>query len=421
MSSHEKAAALDTVVIGAGVVGMATALFLQRSGQNVTVVDPYPPAGGASFGNAGMISANNASPIAMPGMLSLVPGWLFDRNGPLILRKRFLLKTMPWLAKWIRSGRIERVLKISDALHALNRDTHAHWKTLVGSSAYDRLIHRSGQVHLSLDGDMPSRNAASERQIRERHGLPVELLARSDIARMFPGIAADITRGVLIPGNGFTVNPAKLVAAIGTEFLWEGGTLVSEKALKLIPRDGQLMVMTNVSNHLARNVIVAAGIWSTELLEPLGIKVPLQSERGYHAMLPDHNLDLRHALTVRSRGVGMTPMDTGLRVTGTVEFTGVNSPPDETLPLRYVANAKKIFPDIRHGAPTLWMGMRPSTPDSLPIIDTLKHVPGLHLAFGNGHGGMTGGPGTARLAADQVLGIKSAIDPSPYRLARFLS
>lgn len=408
-----------TVVIGAGVVGMATALFLHRAGRDVTVIDPFPPAGGCSFGNAGMVSANNSAPISMPGMLMRVPAWLWDPAGPLVLRKRYLLRVLPWLAQWIWAGRIERVLQISDAMHALHKDTHEYWRELVGEPRYGELIRRNGQVHLAATNDMPSRNADAERKIRERRGTRVDVLGPNDIREMFPGIAADITRGVIIPGNGFTTNPARLVGAICEAFLREGGKMVSEKALKLIPRDGGIMVMTNTGNHECADVVVAAGAWSKELLSPLGIGIPLEAERGYHAMLPNPNIDLRYTLTVRSRGFGMTPMETGIRVAGTVEFIDKHAPPDESRALQFIPKAKNLFPDLRHDTPRLWMGMRPSLPDSLPAIGPVAHIPGLHLAVGNSHSGMTGGPATARLAADQVLKLKSRIDTTPYRLDRF--
>lgn len=409
----------SVIVIGAGVVGLATALFLQRAGKTVTVIDPFPPAGGCSFGNAGMISANNAAPIAMPGMLSRVPGWLMDPNGPLVLRKRYLLKVAPWLVKWINAGRIERVMEISDGMRALAKDTHDYWKELVGPQRYMELIRRNGQVHLAATNDMPSRNARAEQAIRERHGTSVEILSADQVRDMFPGIARDITRGVIVPGNGYTTNPARLVQCIGDAFLSAGGKLVSEKALKLIPKDSGMMVMTNISNRYAANVVIAAGVFSHELLKPLGIRVPLEAERGYHVTLPNANLNLQHTLTVRSRGLGITPMEVGLRITGAVEFVDRYEPPSEQIALRYVAQAKTLFPDLTHGEPTIWMGMRPSLPDSLPVIGPVNDIPGLHLAFGNSHFGMTSGPATARIAADLVLGGDSRIDATPYRLDRF--
>jgi glycine/D-amino acid oxidase-like deaminating enzyme len=245
------------------------------------------------------------------------------------------------------------------------------------------------------------------------------LLGPEEIREMFPGIAADVTRGVIIPGNGFTTNPRRLVGSVGEAFLQEGGELVSERALKIVPRENGLFVMTNTSNYLASDVVVAAGAWSSDLLEPLGIKVPLEAERGYHAMLPNPNIDLRYTLTFRSRGFGMTPMETGIRVAGTVEFTHRESPPDESRALQFVPKAKMLFPDLKHDEPKLWMGMRPSLPDSLPVLGPVAHVRGLHLAFGSSHSGMTAGPATGRLVADMVMGAKTAIDVTPYRLERF--
>ncbi|QBR02199.1 NAD(P)/FAD-dependent oxidoreductase [Paraburkholderia pallida] len=407
------------IVIGAGVVGMATALFLQRAGKTVTVIDPFPPAGGCSFGNAGMISANNATPIAMPGMLSRVPGWLLDPDGPLVLRKRYFLKVAPWLLKWISAGRIDRVMEISDAMRALAKDTHEYWKDLVGPQRYVELIRRNGQVHLAATNDMPPRNARAEQAIRERHGTQVEILDADQIREMFPGIARDITRGVIVPGNGYTTNPARLVGSIGEAFLNEGGKLVSEKALKLIPKEKGIMVMTNIANRHAADVVIAAGVFSHELLKPFGISVPLEGERGYHATLPGTNLKLQHTLTVRSRGLGITPMEMGIRITGAVELCDRYDPPEESIAMRYVSQAKALFPNLTHDEPTVWMGMRPSLPDSLPVIGPVSAVPGLHLAFGNSHFGMTNGPATARIAADLVLGEQSRIDATPYRLARF--
>ncbi|ALP68535.1 NAD(P)/FAD-dependent oxidoreductase [Paraburkholderia caribensis] len=407
------------VVVGAGVVGMSTALFLRRAGRDVTVIDPFAPAGGCSYGNAGMISANNAAPIAMPGMVARVPGWLMDPMGPLIVRQRYLLKVMPWLARWIRAGRIDRVLQISDAMRALNRNSHELWRELVGAERYAELIRRNGQVHLAATDDMPARNADAERRIRERHGLEVVQLGQDDIRRMFPGIAPDITRGIIVPGNGYTTNPRRLVGSIGEAFVAEGGQMVSERVLKLVPRERGMLVLTNTSNYVVDDVVVAAGVWSKDLIKGFGVRVPLEAERGYHAMLPNPNIDLQYTLTLRSRGFGMTPMESGLRVAGTVEFTNRESPPDERRAQQFVPKAKRLFPSLIHGEPKLWMGMRPSLPDSLPVVGRLPRIPCVHLAFGSSHFGMTAGPATARLVADGVLEIKSAIDVAPYHLDRF--
>ncbi len=414
MSEHPS----DVVVLGAGVLGLSTALFLRRAGRRVSVIDPLPPGGGASFGNAGMISADTAAPIAMPGMLAKVPGWLRDKQGPLVVSPSYLPTALPWLLRWIRAGRLDRVLAISDAMRALHRDAFAHWQDLVGPRIFSDLIRRTGQVQL-WDGDGETPGAAIDRQIRERHGIDAQVLGADDIQQMLPGIARHVKRGLLVPGNGYTVSPARLVGALADAFRHEGGEILAERAMKIVPREGGYTVITNVSNRAAATLVVAAGAWSKDLLAPLRVKVPLETERGYHAMLPAPSIDVRYTLSYKSRGFGLTPMADGLRAAGTVEFAGLHAPLNEKRAEILAAHARALFPGLRHGEPRLWLGFRPSTPDSLPILGGVPGRPGLFLAFGHGHFGMTGGPPSARVVADLIIGSQNRIDPAPYGIARF--
>ncbi|MBV9863350.1 MAG: FAD-dependent oxidoreductase [Alphaproteobacteria bacterium] len=409
----------DAIVIGAGVVGLSTALYLQRAGRQVVILDPLGPAGGASFGNAGMISADTAAPIAMPGMLRKVPGWLRDRTGPLVVRPAYFPKALPWLLRWAKEGRIERVLAISDAMRALHRNAFECWRDLLGAEGFAELIRRSGQVHV-WDSAEETAGAAIERQIQARHGIEAQTLSADDLRQMLPGISPEVTRGVLVPGNGFTISPARMVRRLGELFRAAGGEIVAERALKLIPRDGGgWMVMTNVANRTAPQVVVATGAWSRTLLDPLGVTVALETERGYHAMLPSPSVTPRYTISYKSRGFGVTPMEEGLRVAGTVEIAGLDAPPDESRARILVGHAKRLFPGLTHGEPSLWMGFRPSTPDSLPVLGEAQRHPGLFLAFGHGHFGMTGGPPSGRLVSQLMLGAAPPIDPAPYRPQRF--
>ncbi len=319
----------EAVVIGAGVAGLSTALYLRRAGMNVAVLDPLPPAGGASFGNAGLLSPETAVPIALPGMLAKVPGWLRDPLGPLSLRPSYLPKAMPWLMRWIKSGRMARVLEISDAMRALHREALICWQELLGPELYRDLIRPSGQVHV-WESEAETATARIERQLRERQGIEAQMLHADDLRQMFPGIAREITRGLLVPGNGFTVSPQRSVRSLGALFAQEGGTLINERVMKLVPADGgKWMVMTNTANRMADHVVVAAGAWSRQLLDPLGIKVPLETERGYHAMLFDPEMVPAIPITNKTRGFAVTPMEDGLRVAGTVEIAGLDAPPNE--------------------------------------------------------------------------------------------
>jgi D-amino-acid dehydrogenase len=406
------------IVIGAGVAGLSTALYLQRSGVAVAVIDPLGPAGGASFGNAGLLSPDTAVPIALPGMLRKVPGWLTDPLGPLSVRPAYFPRALPWLLRWIEAGRLQRVLAISDAMRALHRESLSCWQELLGPALYRDLIRPIGQVQV-WEGEADTANAAVERQVRERHGIRAEELNADDLRQMFPGIAREVTRGLLLPGNGFTVSPQRSVQTLGELFRREGGVLINERAMKLIPREGGgWMVMTNIANRSADHVVVATGAWSRQLLDPLGIKVALETERGYHAMLFSPEVMPALPISNKTRAFGVTPMEDGLRVAGTVEISGLDAPPNEERAKVLVQHARRMFPTLTGERVRYWMGFRPSTPDTLPILGAAPGRPGLHLVFGHGHFGMTGGPPSGRLVARMITGQAPGIDPTPYAAQR---
>lgn len=411
---------MEVIVIGAGVAGLSAALYLRMAGEQVTVIDPLGPAGGASFGNAGMLSPDTAVPIAMPGMARKVPGWLADPLGPLVVRPARLPQAAPWLARWVMAGRPQRVLEISDAMRALHRNTFACWQELIGPTAYHDLVRPVGAVQI-WEGEPNAEAVGLEQKIRDRHGIRADKLGSDELRQMFPGINREIKHGLLVPGNGFTVNPQRIVTTLAERFLSEGGQIINERAMKLVPRDGAegYLVMTNVANRSAPRVVVAAGAWSGRLIEPLGIRVALETERGYHAMLPAPNIAPAMPISNKSRGFGLTPMEHGLRAAGTVEIAGLEAPPDERRAAILVKHAKWLFPGLEHGTPQYWMGFRPSTPDSLPVVGPAPGRPGLFLAFGHGHFGMTGGPPSGKLLAALMTGTAPEVDPAPYRADRW--
>ena len=410
---------LPIVVIGAGVVGLSTALYLRRSGRDVTIIDPLPPPGGASYGNAGMISADTSVPIALPGMLRKVPSWLTDPLGPLAVRPSYFPKALPWLMRWIAASRMPRVLEISDAMRALHKDAFLCWKELLGPQNFADLVRPAGQVHVwETDAETPG--AALERQLRDRQGIASQALTSDDLRQMFPGISTAVRRGVLVPGNGYTVSPQRIVQTLHRLFLEAGGRVVPENVMKIMPReDGGYDLMTNVGFHTVQQIVVAAGAWSLRLLEPLGVSVPLEAERGYHVMLPTPNVSLTTTLSNKSRSFGVTPMEQGLRVAGTVEIAGLDAPPDERRAKALLANVRTMFPDVNTDGHRFWMGFRPSTPDSLPIVGEVAGRPGLFLAVGHGHFGMTGGPPSGRLLSQLINHQPTAFNAAAYGPQRF--
>lgn len=419
MSPYPAIAAPSVAVIGAGIVGACAALALQRDGCRVDVYDPLPPGGGASFGNAGLISVDSVVPIALPGMLRQVPRWLSDPDGPLVLRPRYALRAAPWLLRWLRAGRLPAVRASSQALHALHRPALDEYRGLLGAERFAALLRTEGQVHV-WESERDGRADRIANELRERLGLPTEQLDAAALRELLPGLSPTIRRGLLFPRHAHTVEPRQLVQTVAELLQQAGGTLVAERAMKIVPRaDGRYRLLTNCGDRVHDRIVVAAGAWSRSLLEPLGVRLPLESERGYHAELSAPSLLPRLPLVHKERGFAVTPMVGWLRIAGTVEIAGLDAPPDERRADALAAQAQALFPGLRFERARAWMGLRPSLPDSLPVIDRLGHHPGVIVACGHGHFGMTAASMTARLVSQLVRGEPASIDLHPYRLSRF--
>ena len=406
-------------VIGAGVVGVSTALYLLRAGCSVTIIDPLPPGSATSFGNAGMVRHDCNVPVAMPGMLRQVPGWLADPLGPLALRPRYALKAAPWLLRWIRAGHMDAVNASADALCDLHRGNLGCYRDLLAAGQFDELIRKVGGIQV-WENETQSLSDRITMEINTRQGVVTEPLSRQDLERLLPGISPIARRGLLYPENAHTINPHRLVTAIADGVQRAGGVFATERVMRIIPREtGGYMLMTNTANRVTDTVVVAAGAWSNRLLKPLDAALPLETERGYHLMLPSPSVQLPMPVQMKSRGFAMTPMEQGLRLAGTVEIAGLEAAPDERRARILLTHARALFPDLKGEEPTIWMGYRPSLPDSVPAIGQAGGHAGLFVATGHGHTGMIGGGSTGRLLAELVTGQPTHIEAAPYSPDRF--
>ncbi|HEU0157382.1 MAG TPA: FAD-binding oxidoreductase [Stellaceae bacterium] len=404
-------------IVGAGIVGMSAALYLSRAGLPVRVIDPLPPGGGASYGNAGLISVESCVPIALPGMLREVPRWLTDPLAPLAVRPSYLPQALPWLRRWIAAGRLPRVEAAAAALRALHVDALDRYRELLGVE-FDNIIRVSGQVH-TWESAEPSPSEAIYRRLWETHGVVAEWLSADELRQLVPELARDVTRAVFLPKNGHTLNPRRLVTTLARLFIEAGGTVLAERVLKLLPEGSGWRVVTSTANHIVGKVVVSAGAWSAQLLRPLGIKLPLETERGYHMMLRDASVVPRVPILSRGRGFSITPMEEGLRLAGTVEIGGLALPMNEARAYALLRQAKAVLPGLETSDFSIWMGFRPSFPDSLPVIDAAPGRRGLFLAFGHGHTGMTGGAPTGRLVKQLVVGEMPDLPLAAYSARRF--
>jgi D-amino-acid dehydrogenase len=411
-------------VIGAGIVGACIALSLQRAGVQVTLLDAMPPGSLASYGNAGLISVESCIPISLPGMFWQTPRWLLDPDGPLAVRPAYLLRALPWLIKWLQAGGRDRALSASVALHALHRPALSEYRTLLGQDAFDDLIHVNGQLHVwSHDTAKPGRATDADRlvdEMRRTQGILTETLTATQIDAAIPGLAAHVNHGIRFPTHAHTINPKRLVATLTQQLIEAGGELRCERVDRIAPRaDGDFDLHRAAGVTVAPCVIVAAGAQTKAMLTTLGVHLPLEFERGYHVEFPRAGVNVSQPFIYKNKAVAVTPMENGLRFAGTVEFAGLDAPADPRRTDALIRIARELFPDICIDDARSWLGFRPSTPDSVPVIDQLPAHGQLFVACGHGHTGMTGAPMTAQLIQHLVTGCAAAIDPTPYRLARF--
>jgi glycine/D-amino acid oxidase-like deaminating enzyme len=410
-------APLPVVVVGAGIIGACTALRLARDGRRVVLVDRLDPGEGCSFGNAGALSPAAVVPMALPGMLGKVPGWLRDPDGPLVVRPRYALRAAPWLLRWVRASRAAVVLQASDALNALNRGTLDGYRDLLDAAQFADLVRLGGHLYAFRSRPTAAGDVLAQ-TLRERHGVRTQSLDAGELREAEPALSPDYAAGLLLPDNGQTVNPHRLVRTLVDNLVAAGGRVLRDEVRRVAADAGRVEVVTASSRMPAAAVVLAAGAWSRTLLRDLHADVPLESERGYHLMLQDASSGPRRPTMLADRKFFATPMEHGLRLAGTVEFAGLDAPADWTRAEALMRHAQAAFPSLRATQWTRWLGHRPSLPDSVPVIDRLP-VPGVFVAFGHGHLGMSGGPGTARLVADLVAGRRPFIDPAPYRHDRF--
>lgn len=406
-------------VIGAGAVGTCVALELVRRGHDVTMLDGGQAGSGASLGNSGMLVADTAMPTALPGMTMKIPGWLFDPDGPLVVNPRYLTKAAPWLWQYWLSATRKKVFKTSMALRALHNPTLRLWREMVGDEAMDRYTRHLGQIYL-WEGNAGPDPHSLESIIRGRYGVESEPLDRTRLQSLLPGLASNIRVGLLLPGNGHTINPLLLVRAATERFVGSGGKLSHEQVQGLWREEhGRWRIITNLNNHISDHVVVAAGAWSSRLLSPLKIRIPLETERGYHVMLRSSSVQVPLPVLNKSGYYGLSSMEGGLRVSGTVEIAGLEAPMRIDRAKRLIKQVERLFPDLRYDDQTYWMGHRPSTPDGLPVIGSIKGQPGLYVCFGHAHSGLTAAPASAVLLADLLSDHKPSIDPAPYAPERF--
>ncbi|MEM0907837.1 MAG: FAD-dependent oxidoreductase [Pseudomonadota bacterium] len=410
---------MRVVVIGAGIVGVSTAIWLQRDGHEVVLIDRGEPGDGTSFGNAGVLASCSIVPVTGPGLLAKAPKMLLDPHQPLFLKWGYLPRLMPWLRRYLSHANAPDTERIAKGLAALvpgSLEEHQALAEGTGAEGYitpsDYLFGYRDRAHYEGDG--------FAWKIRADHGFTWEVLEGEGVRAYDPLLSQDIGCVARIGGHGHIKDPGGYVKTLAAHAQANGATFVKGEAEGVAVEDG-VAVGVRVAGETVRGdkVVVASGAWSKPLCRALGIDVPLESERGYHLELWSPSAMPRAPIMIASGKFVATPMEGRIRLAGIVEFGGLDAAPSRAPFALLERSLRAAMPSLTWADTKEWMGHRPAPSDSLPLIGPVPGAEGVFLGFGHHHIGLTAGPKTGRLLAQLLAGRAPNIDMAAFAPARF--
>lgn len=408
----------EMTVIGAGIVGLASALYLQRAGFKVSLFDKEAIAAGASQGNAGHFATEQVFPLANPSLLHQLPWMLINPLGPFRIRPTYFHRALPWFMRFLFNMLPERRAHNSQAIKALNEQSIKEMKDLLAFCDCEELLRLNGSL-LVFEGNSPLEVEREWRMYRNA-GVNVELLTGQQVRELEPSLSEKISHALFFTQVGHTPDPYLICVAIAAKFKALGGVFKVAQVDAIIGGGERVSVLIDGKVKVSSNkLLLTAGAWSKPLAKQLGHNVPLEAERGYHLMMPQ-DAKLSRPVASYNRKLIITPMANGTRLAGTVEFGGLDAPMSPARADCLLPHAKALIPNVFENVPdgARWMGFRPSLPDSLPVIGRTK-VDNIYVSFGHQHLGLTWSAISAKLITETILEKKTSLDMVPYSIERF--
>jgi glycine/D-amino acid oxidase-like deaminating enzyme len=407
------------IVVGGGVIGAAVSARLQEDGHQVLLIERSGIGEGCSSGNSGLVSVSGSVPLASPGLVRSLPRLLLDHGGPLTVNLAYLPRVLPWLVRMIRASAWAEVERISAALARLLEHAQPALLALAERAGCANLIRRFGTLSV-FETERSFRAAAPEYELRRRHGVVMQELSAHELREMEPALSNCFDRAFLIPGNAHCVDPLQLVKEIFNYFLRRQGRWLKGSVERIVGRDGDADVHTSDGQRLSADYLVlAAGAWTAGLLRPIGARILLAPHRGYHVMLGSPEMQLTRPLMWGERGFAIVPMLHGIRAAGLVEMADADREPDYRHAERIRSHVQRALPRASFAQTATWMGVRPATPDSLPVIGAVPGFDHILVATGHGHLGLTFSAITGSLIADLISKRRPQVDISSFSVARF--
>lgn len=408
---------MKVLVIGAGITGLAVAENLRRRGYQVTLVDRINPGdpGQTSFGNAGMLARAGIVPVSTPGLLKKIPKMLIDPDSPLFINWKYFPRLLPWLIPFLRFGSKENLSGIVSALDSLTNDTvEQHFKLAEGTGA-EKFI-KKGPFGLLYPNEQAFYDDKLGRDIKSDYGYRYEKLNRLDILDLDPNISNRYNSAAVFDDHAWITNPAQYLRTLFEYYKALGGNFIKSEV-----KDINNIEVTLENNEIlaADKIVIAAGAWSGYLANKLKLNSKVESERGYHVFFKGSNIVPPFPLMITDGKFIATPMEGGLRCAGVVEFSGLKTPPSEA-PLNLIRRKiRQVYTNLQFDEEKTWMGHRPSTPDSLPLIGPIDGYPDVICAFGAQHIGLTVGPKIGSLVCDLISEKRTNFEFNPFKANRF--
>jgi D-amino-acid dehydrogenase len=410
----------DVIVLGAGIIGVSSALHLQDRGRRVALVDRRDPGEETSFGNAGLIECSSIVPYAFPRKLGTLLRYARNQSTDLYLDYKALPSFAGWLARyWWESSPQRLAAAAHDMLPLIGRSVAEH-DALIARAGVGDLVSDGGWIEAFHNQAIFESEAAEAEEAACQHGLRMVRLDGAALRAREPALTEGFCGALHWQDPKAVSNPGALTKGYARLFDADGGTLLRGDATTLRDENGAWSVDTAQGRISAKDVVVAMGVWSDRVFEPLGYRIPLRGKRGYHMHYQPARAMLSVPIVNSEHGYVIAPMQGGrLRLTTGVEIAKRGSPPSGIQLERAERLARPLFGLGERIDPAPWLGMRPSTPDMRPVIGPASRHRGLWFAFGHNHHGLTLGPVTGRLLAEMMTGEAPFTDVRPYRSARF--
>ena len=405
-------------IIGAGIQGVCIALCLIKKGFSVTLIDRDDPGkDSASYGNAGHFSPYASVPVNRPDILLDIPSMLLSSTGPLALKWNYVPRMIPWFLKFIKNCTKKNMMHTTRYMHQILDLALSAYDELFADIDISGLVENKGIIYFWTNKDLKSREL--EINIRNKLGIKQQLLTPHEIHDLEPHIKRIYHGGVLYPNARHTRNPKKVLLKLFDLFLKRGGRFKKQNVHSIsFTSDNKPVLKTDLDFYSFDKAVVACGAFSKRLTDQVDEKIPLDTERGYHVHFKGHDHLLSRPVIFLNRGFGITPMEQGLRVVGTVEFGGLDNPKSEKRILNLVKSAKYLFPELTEHHDE-WLGFRPTLPDFLPVMGPSKNHENLFYSFGHHHLGWTLGAISGKIIASMIMKENMNLDLSPYNSVRF--